>query len=276
MAIIYVGKGVTDLGPLGIANNDSVIFGEGSQFVNAGLNLSGVSGLTFEARPMFTGRVGGNGAGALTPASGATFNIRAGGGEWNIDVSEPVTSSISIESIGAHELNVQGAGAVLLLDVKNRRTTVTGDPTVTTYRQTGGDGQIRHNAADVGDIWLSDGGRLTCGRGLSGTARINGSLIVSREDQLASASQPIWAGAVVELGDGLFQFEGNASTGAIAAINAVGGKIDFSKATSPFTVTATILSSRVNKVSKLTSSFTTVTANATEYGGSSDQDSTDD
>lgn len=270
MADVYVGKGVTDLSTLGLGNSSNLIFAEGSQFVNAGLVLSAVgSGMTIEARPMFTGRIGGGGAGALV-LDGPTVNWRAGGGELNLQIGGGATPTI--ESVGAHDLNLQGGGAPALVDVRNRRTTVTGDVNPTTYRQTGGDGQIRHSATDVGDIWLADGGTLTVGRGLSGTARINGSLIVSREDQLASGSQPIWAGATVELGDGLFQFEGNASTGAIAAINAVGGKIDFSKATSPFTVTATVLSSQVNKVSKLTSSFTTVTANPTEYGGSSDQD----
>lgn len=271
----YVPKGTTDLSTLTITNGDSIIFAEGSQHVNAGLTLT-ATGLAFEARPMFTGTVGGGGAGGLKPASGFTINWRAGGGALYADPSAPASSITLIESVGAHDLYVQGGGTVAEVDTRNRSTTVTGDVVVTTYRQTGGMGQVRHNATDVGDIWLAGKGTLVCGRGLSGTARVNGSLIVSREDQLASGSQPIWAGATVELGDGLFQFEGNASTGTITAVNATGGKVDYSKATSPFTVSATVLSSQSNKISKLTSAYATVTANATQFGGDSSQDDTDD
>lgn len=273
MADVFVGKGVTDLGTLTIGNNDTIIFGEGTQFVNVGLTLT-ATGLTIEARPGFGGRIGGDGAGGLKPTNAAAIDWNAGGGEFNLDVAA-IASTVNVTSVGPHRTNITGAGAVNILDTANEFISVASEVVVTTHFQRGGSGVMRHNSTDVADVWLADGASLVLGRGLSGTARINGRLMVRREDSLASASQPIFAGAVIELADGLFGFEGNTSTGTMA-LNAVGGAIDFSKALSNFTVVAAILPASVKRRSKLKSRHATVTITTeTEFGGDSTLDVAD-
>lgn len=273
MAVVFVPKGTTDLSTLAINDGDTLVFAEGSQTVNAGLDLSDLDGAGAGALAAiyvletFTGQIGTAADGPLVADVTGKIVYAAGGGMFFYDAGGASGTCAKVECLGAGRFHAVGDGSITALEVSRGYVHVAASVEVTHWRQRGGEAVQRYNATG-NTSWYIEGGQLTSERGFSGTGNVTGGarVVVARVD---SGSTLPSGGDLNVTGRAHIGWKGGNLGNVLLADD---GAIDFGEAPKDLTVTSVSGSAQSLLRSNLASKYATVTISTkNQFFGTTDQ-----
>lgn len=270
MAVVTVTAGTTDVTTIlgTVVDGDTVIFGEGSQTVTAGLTKLSDDGrepANLLIGSGFNGNIGGS-SGSLKASVTTLMAYGASGGScyiWAGGTGTAIARLKAISSGGA--LYATTGGTLTLLEVGSGSCYVAEAVVATTIKQSGGTNQVLYNATGV-TTYEQSGGSATLQRGATTLTQYAGNMVIGRTD--TSATAPTY-GTVTVGGN----FKGQAAVGNITSLNIVGnGIVNFSECRKDFTIGTLSGSWDARKRSILKSQYCTITITTTNdpYGGPND------
>ncbi len=270
MATVTVTAGTTDVTTIlgTVVDGDTVIFGEGSQTITAGLTKLSDDGhepATLLVGSGFTGAIGGAAGGlkcSVTTlchygASGGSFYLWAGG-------TGTAVARMKSVSVGGNFYAVTG-GTLTIHEAGSGSAFIAEAVVVTTCYFTGGTLSTGYNST-VYTLLEQHGGSGTVQRGATTFTQYAGSMTIGRSD--TSATAPAF-GTITAGG----KITAQAALGNITTLNIVGnGSVDLSNVRTPLTIGTLNGSWDARKRSILTSQYATITISTTNAprGGPND------
>lgn len=256
MADVIIPKGTSDLSTVSISDSDSVFAHEGSQLINAGTDLSGLTnGLT----EVFFGP---STAISIDPSAplrvdvdqgAALFRNYAGGGHLYVRPNGNSNVITTYEHLGRGKTTFTAGGTVTTLSQRSGEVFISEDVSVTTFNQRGGDCNAQYKSTVFTTLRVG-GGNLRSGRGFT-TAFVTGGAHCTFRREDTSATTP--AGTTLNIMQGTVRWAG----GDITTVNLLGPDaiLDLSEAPYNLTIgTLNVFGDDYNK-SSLASQFATVT-----------------
>lgn len=233
MAIVRIGKGVTDLTGL-IADTNEVHFVEGSQTVNAGLNQSALtegSARVVVART-FTGNIGGSG-GALrmdVDSGNGIFEYNAGGGSCWYQPNGDDNLCKDMRLTGAGSMYLVNGGTVTELGIAKGYLSVADSVVVTNLRASGGSTVVGYSATAITELHAG-GGQIISQRSCTTGVFNNVAAVFKRED----TSGTVGTATTIRIGNARVKWcLGNITT---VELNHPDAFIDLSEAPADLTIT---------------------------------------